>query len=125
MSGRRTTSKITEQLDANVFGERLRTVRLEKKMTIQKLADSIGVQRGFISQLESGDRLPSFTTLILLLRALDVSADALLGCYLGVPKLVMMQDDLLRMIETATPEQMNIITHIVKFELEYMKEDKS
>ena len=61
------------------FGERLRRLRKERKLTQQQLAELIGVKNGVISFYELGDRIPSPDVLRKLALALHVSTDFLLG----------------------------------------------
>lgn len=61
------------------FGERLRQLRKERKLTQQQLAELIGVKNGVISFYELGDRTPSPAVLRKLALALHVTADYLLG----------------------------------------------
>lgn len=60
------------------FGERLKFERRKQKLTQQALAEKIGSKQDYIAQLEKGVRNPSLGTVINLLAALDVSADALI-----------------------------------------------
>ena len=61
------------------FGERLKSLRLENKMTQTQVADRVGVATSAISSYESGVRLPSYTVLIKLSRLFHVTTDYLLG----------------------------------------------
>ena len=61
------------------FGERLKCLRKEKRLTQKQLAAMIGVQHSVISFYEVGDRIPSVEVIIRLAAALHVSADYLLG----------------------------------------------
>lgn len=61
------------------FGERLRTLRTENKLTQGQVASRVGVATSAISSYESGVRLPSYTVLIKLSRLFHVSTDYLLG----------------------------------------------
>jgi len=61
------------------FGERLKSLRLENKMTQTQVADRVGVATSAISSYESGVRLPSYNVLIKLSRLFRVSTDYLLG----------------------------------------------
>lgn len=61
------------------FGERLKKLRKEKRLTQKQLAAMIGVQHSVISFYEVGDRIPSVEVVIKLASALHVSADYLLG----------------------------------------------
>jgi transcriptional regulator with XRE-family HTH domain len=62
-----------------MFSERLRTLRKEKKMTMEDLAHIIGVGKSTISSYESDLRRPKKETLIHLSDIFEVSTDYLLG----------------------------------------------
>lgn len=53
------------------FGYALGTVREQRGLTQQALADMVGVKRTAIARLEGGDHAPTMTTLLKLVQALD------------------------------------------------------
>ncbi len=120
---RKRSGTVAKEFDDKALGKKIKAIRLEKGMTIQKLADSIGVQRGFINQLESGDKFPSFTTLLLLLDILNVSANELLCEYSNENAEKYLPNELSRVIEKATPDKMKRIIAYAKFEVNYSEED--
>lgn len=61
------------------MGEKLKSLRIEKKLTQKQVADRIGLAISAISSYESGARYPSYDTLIKLARIFHVSTDYLLG----------------------------------------------
>ena len=61
------------------FGDNLRTVREERGLTQQELADFLGVTVRTYQHYEAGNYEPSFDSLISLCEKLDVSSDCLLG----------------------------------------------
>lgn len=61
------------------FGERLRKLRTDNKMTQGQVASRVGVAISAISSYESGVRLPSYNVLIKLSRLFHVTTDYLLG----------------------------------------------
>lgn len=61
------------------FGERLKKLRTDNKMTQGQVASRVGVATSAISSYESGVRLPSYNVLIKLSRLFHVSTDHLLG----------------------------------------------
>jgi DNA-binding XRE family transcriptional regulator len=67
-----------EKQVAEVFGKRVRELRLEKGMTQEQLAEASGLHPTFISNVERGYRVPTLTTLYRLARGLDVDACGLL-----------------------------------------------
>lgn len=61
-----------EEILRNVqFGYALGTVREQRGLTQQALADRVGVKRTAIARLEGGDHAPTMTTLLKLVQALD------------------------------------------------------
>lgn len=61
------------------FGERLKKLRLQEKLTQQQLADRVGVTKSVISYYELQERYPSPEIIIKLAFVFHVSADYLLG----------------------------------------------
>lgn len=55
------------------LGERIRTLRRRRGLTVQGLATACGLSKGFISQVENGRTSPSLSTLVDLARVLSVS----------------------------------------------------
>jgi transcriptional regulator with XRE-family HTH domain len=63
----------------NIFGERLRTLREEKNLSQEELAEVFGLGKVAISGYERGKRTPSFDILVGLADYFQVSTDFLLG----------------------------------------------
>ena len=61
------------------MGEKLYSLRIEKKLTQKQLAARICLAISAVSSYESGSRYPPFETLIKLARIFHVSTDYLLG----------------------------------------------
>ncbi len=61
------------------FAQRLRAFRRRKHLTQQELADILGVSNKSVSRWENGGGYPDITLLVPLARALEVTADDLLG----------------------------------------------
>jgi len=61
------------------FGNKLKSLRTEKHLTQQQVADRIGVTKSMISTYELSSRQPSYEVLIKLSSLFDVSTDYLLG----------------------------------------------
>lgn len=61
------------------FGQRLASIRKEKKMSQNDLAKRVGVARPSVTQWESGAKIPSMASLEKISSALDVSLDWLTG----------------------------------------------
>ena len=63
----------------HILGQRLRTLRLEKKMRQEDLAREIGISKSAIGMYERGEREPSLILLGEIADFFRVSADFLLG----------------------------------------------
>ena len=61
------------------FGNRLKTLRIKKKLTQQQLADLLRLTKSVISAYENGLRYPAYDVLIKISRIFKVSTDFLLG----------------------------------------------
>lgn len=61
------------------MGDKLRSLRIEKKLTQKQVADRIGLAISAVSSYESGSRYPSYEALIKLANIFHVSTDYLLG----------------------------------------------
>lgn len=60
-----------------VFGQVLRELREEKKLSQEKLAEYCDLDRTYISLLERGLRQPTITTVFSLSKALDIQPSTL------------------------------------------------
>lgn len=61
------------------MGDKLRSLRMEKKLTQKQVAERIGLAISAVSSYESNNRYPSYEVLIKLARIFHVSTDYLLG----------------------------------------------
>lgn len=59
------------------LAEKLRECRRDARLSQQKLADSIGMNRTYISDIEVGKGNPSIDILVKITRGLDISLDYL------------------------------------------------
>lgn len=55
------------------FGQQLKTLRLEKGLTQEDLADATGLSLSFIRSVEQGIHAPSFESIEILARVLSIS----------------------------------------------------
>ncbi|MFN3998581.1 helix-turn-helix domain-containing protein [Algoriphagus sp.] len=57
------------------ISNKLRSIRKEKNLTLQDIADRAGVTKGLISQIENSRTIPSLLVLIQIVKALEVGLD--------------------------------------------------
>ena len=62
-----------------MFASRLRSVRMHRKLTQQKMADLLSVSLNAYQKYEQRERAPSLETLVRIADELNVSIDYLLG----------------------------------------------
>ena len=60
------------------LGQNMKSIRAKKKMSQGDIARALEVDRGYISNIESGNKNPTLATMQKLADALGVSADELL-----------------------------------------------
>ena len=65
-------------VDYKDIGRRIRTVRLQQKITQEQLAEAVGVCVTHISHIETGNSIPSIQVLVDIINTLHCSADELL-----------------------------------------------
>lgn len=65
-------------VDYKDIGQRIRTVRQQRSMTQEQLAESVGVGVSHVSHIETGNSIPSVQVLVDIINTLDCSADELL-----------------------------------------------
>ena len=59
--------------DAKKLGENLKKIRLEKHVTQTEVANALGADRSFVSNIENGKTNPTLSTIASLAKTLQVS----------------------------------------------------
>lgn len=119
---RRRTGSECDKLSGAALGKRIHEIRIEKGITLQKLASGAGVQASFINQLEKGEKVPGFDTLIGILNTLEVSADEILYDYIKNPAPDTLNRSIGRKLKDATEQQLRHIEAHIALELSLDKE---
>jgi transcriptional regulator with XRE-family HTH domain len=65
-------------VEAEIFGKRLRQLRLDAGWTQEQLAEAAGITTTYTSDLERGTKVPSLTIILRISRALRISTADLL-----------------------------------------------
>jgi transcriptional regulator with XRE-family HTH domain len=66
-------------VEAEIFGKRLRQLRLEAGWTQEQFAEAAGITTTYTSDLERGTKVPSLTILLRVSRAFRISISELLA----------------------------------------------
>ena len=64
--------------ESGKLGENLKGIRTEKAISQGDIARSLGVSRGFVSNIENGKTNPTLATIARLANAIGISSDELL-----------------------------------------------
>ena len=118
---RRPSGYVQPDISGKYLGPRIKEVRNRKGIPVRKLAEDVGVEGNYISQIESGDKIPSLATFIRLANALEVTADELLCDYLVAERQVV-NTKVNVDISTLNKAQQRHIEALVALEMDYMKE---
>ena len=70
-------------MDYQDMGRRIRTVRRQRGLTQEELAEQVGISASFLGHLERGTRVASLETLVALCNTLKVNPDYLLSASLN------------------------------------------
>ncbi len=70
--------KIMDDIKMNQFGQRIRTAREHKKLTLDELALRTGLTKSFLSQVERGKSNPSLASIRLIVHELNIPLVSLL-----------------------------------------------
>lgn len=98
------------------IGRKIRTTRKLKNITLEELADKVGRDWSFLSQIERGRSIPSIKTLFLICGALEISLPELFRGHksvdagktnYGINKLVWLLKD-------KSPSEKKIVTNVVR-----------
>lgn len=65
-------------MDLRCIGQNIRKYRLERGIKQEQLAEMTNLSSNYIGMVERSDKIPSLTTFIRIINALDVSADMVL-----------------------------------------------
>ena len=66
-------------MDEQTISENIKTLRTQRKMTLEKLAGLTGLNKGYLSKIERSKKAPPYSTLNKIAVALNVDAAFLLG----------------------------------------------
>jgi transcriptional regulator with XRE-family HTH domain len=94
---------------AKLFGRRLKVLRKAKKLNQAELAEKIGIETKYLSNLETGRRSPSFEKTAALAKALDVPMSSLFSFDHDETDPKMLRKRIESILARATPQQLRQI----------------
>lgn len=121
MSRKRTDTDIG-RCDGSSFGRIVRKLRVEKELSILTFAERVGICRNYVSQIESGDKLPSFETLLLIAKVLGVTPNDLLVDYIDSGKqLEIRSKQIEEQLKDLNEEQRQHVQDMIAAEVAFLK----
>lgn len=114
------------QIDYLDIGNRIRTERLKRDISQERLAEMAGVGTTHISHIETGNTVPSIKAFIAIVNALELSADELLRGHILKSKHIY-ESELAEIIQDCNDEEARIIADMakaLKISLRHGKENK-
>lgn len=91
-------------LDKNAIGKKLRQARLEKGYTQQAVVQMAGIGTMYLGEIERGLKMPSLSSFVKIIEALEVSADYVLRDELSSGQ-AYIYDELTQRLKDLTPKQ--------------------
>jgi len=95
--------KATREMNLVELAQRLKSIRLEKRLTLEAVADRTGLTRSWLSKVENFRVTPSLPALGQIARALDVPLSELVRGLDERPKLVLVRSDERQLVERDRP----------------------
>lgn len=121
---RKRTDTDIGRCDGKSFGRIVRKLRIEKKLSILTFAEQVGICRNYVSQIESGDKLPSFETLLLIAQVLEVTPNDLLVDYIdSTKKLEIRTAQIEWQLRDLNDEQIQHVQAMIAAEVAFLKRE--
>ena len=108
-------------MDKKLLGRQINLARKDRGLTSEKLSEACNINATYLRQIEAGAKMPSLPVFVTLCRELKVSPSYLLVEVLPDTEIKEM-DTLLQLWQTATPQQIKMITSMVQSALDSFKE---
>jgi len=100
------------ELDYNLLGERIKAIRLEARMTQEKLAEKVDISTTHMSNIENGSTHVSITTLVGIANALGTTLDNLI-CDSVVRATPQIHGDIARLLADCDEYEIRVIRDMI------------
>lgn len=92
--------------EAKLVGSRIHQMRKRAKMSVQHFAERTGYTPAFISQIEKGERKPSFEAIMCLAKTLGVSPAAFFKAHASRPTAKKLRQQIRRLLQRCSGQQL-------------------
>ena len=103
--------------NTETLGQVIKKARKHHNLTIEALAEKIGVSERYLYRIENEGKKPSFDVLYSLVRTLSISSDSIF--YPEKPSKESEIEDLVRMLYNCNERDLEIVKAVVKAILRY------
>lgn len=103
--------------NTETLGQVIKKARRHHNLTIEALAEKIGVSERYLYRIENEGKKPSFDVLYSLVRTLSISSDSIF--YPEKPSKESEIEDLVRMLYNCNERDLEIVKAVVKAILRY------
>ena len=103
--------------NTETLGQVIKKARRHHNLTIEALAEKIGVSERYLYRIENEGKKPSFDVLYSLVRTLSISSDSIF--YPEKPSKESEIEDLVRMLYNCNERDLEIVKAVVKAIIEY------
>lgn len=118
---RKRTDAEKGKCDGRMFGKRVRALRIAKELSILSFSEQVGICRNYVSQIEAGDKLPSFEVLVLIARVLDTTPNDLMMDYVKTDKEIGIQSSQIEShLQGLTAEERDHIQEMILSEVNFL-----
>ncbi|HBE9444574.1 helix-turn-helix domain-containing protein [Clostridioides difficile] len=107
----------------NYLGERIRECRKERGITIEQLAERVGIGYNHLSNIERGRKIPSLETFIKIVNELETTSDIILKNYVKYAK-PHLQNDIVSGLENLDSEGLKIVSDVLSVLIKNLSKTK-
>ena len=112
---------VTGTFDVRAFGDRLRTERTTRSLTLDDLASSTGVSRSMLSAIEKGGKVPTIVVLHRIASGLGLRMSDLMGESKPDRVIVLREQDQPLVVDPSGWERRNLAPPLPGLQFEFMR----
>lgn len=101
------------------LGQRIREERLKAHVTQEQLAERVGLNNSYISQVERGIKNPSLEAVVAIANALQITVDHLLSDIVSLKKTDGLLDELVQVSQALDPDDLRYFVSITRMFVEH------
>jgi transcriptional regulator with XRE-family HTH domain len=112
---------MAQTMNTIALGEGIRNQRKKHNLKAIQLADDIGTTSSYISEIESGKKTPSITTLLKIAERFDISLDVLVrGAETSSYNRNLAIGEITKKLEKLTDRQLELVENVIKSTLKLL-----